>query len=127
MGRTTKIDRETLKNIQIHLHASSDDLQKAKLDPVGQGDFGGSSPGSTLADDVSRARHHVLAAAQQMAGGVGGLADALKNAVNIADETEGQVQTDIGTIDSSVGTIGMHYADPSYRARRHQSTDGRTP
>lgn len=127
MGRTTKIDRETLKSIRKQLNASSDDLLKAKLDPVGRTDFGGSSPGSTLADDVSLARHHVLAAAHQMAGGVGGLAGALDNAVKIADETEGQIQTDIGGIDSSVGTIGMHYADPSYRARPHQTTDGRTP
>lgn len=125
MGKTTKVDREKIKSIREALIGNADDLQAASLHPTGPGDFGASATGSTLADDADRARHHVLETARKMGGGVGGFADALKRAVSFEDETEGQVQADVGAIDSSVSTIATQFADPSNR-KRPGSGHGRT-
>lgn len=125
MGKTTKVDREKIKGIQKALHRSADDLRGASLDQAGPSDFGGSTTGQTLGDDVLRARHHVLETGRKMAGGVGGFAVALDHAVKYVDETEDQVQTDVGAIDSSVTTIGTRYDDPSSRQHPKPTSHGR--
>lgn len=128
MAKTTKVDKETLRKIRNTLRNNvAPVMNNAHLTPVGPTAFGGSTGAANLADDLERARHHVLASSHRTGQAVDHMAHALDDAVKYADESDDQSHADAAAIDNEVTVIQTKYDDPSYRKHPTQSTHhGRT-
>lgn len=127
MGKTTSVDRETLKKIRHKLRTEvADKLVAADITHFGAGAFGGSTGAATLMDDATRAREHVVRSSHRTGQAVDGFASALDNAVKYVDETEEQAAADAATINNSVGTINTKYDDPTNRRPNQPANPGST-
>lgn len=119
------MDEDTIGELRKLLTGHHAEVLDQKVTPVGHGDFGASSRGTSLGADADLAHQHVVAALKEMAEGLAGFASALEKASTHLSDVDADSAATATQIDSSLDRVDTTFDGADTRgATVDQSTVG---